>query len=102
MPSASGRRVLWERKYEIDLNRALDIARMGWEDIKRELREHLKREWSSPGVIEAAVQILVEEARARARDIAKRHFGSESEDLVDLIAKFMLAIAVVGRMAIPP
>ena len=83
-----------ERKYEIDLNRALKIARMGWEDIKRELREHLKSEWRSPEAIEAVAQALVEEARARARDIAKRHFGSESEDLVDLIARYILAITL--------
>jgi len=81
-------------KCSFDANRAIRIARMEWEDIKRELREHLKREWSSPEAIEAAVQTLVEEARARARDIAKRHFGSESEDLVDLIARYILAITL--------
>jgi len=86
-----------ERKYEIDLNRALKIARMGWEDIKRELREHLKSEWRSPEAIEAVAQALVEEARARARDIAKRHFGSEPEDLVDLIARYMLAITLAEK-----
>jgi len=84
-------------KYEIDLDRALEIARMGWEDIERELRERLKSEWRSPKAIEAHVQAIVEEARSRARDMAKRHFGSESEDLVDLIARLILAIALAGK-----
>jgi len=83
-----------EIKFSLDVNRAIRIARMEWEDIKRELRERLKSEWRSPEAIEAVAQALVEEARARARDIAKRHFGSESEDLVDLIARYMLAITL--------
>jgi len=81
-------------KFSLDINRAIRIARVEWEDIKRELRERLKSERRSPEAVEAAAQALVEEARARARDIAKRHFGSESEDLVDLIARYMLAITL--------
>jgi len=87
-----GRGELVFREYRIKLDRVQDIARSDWDTIKELLTKRLAEQgYPSP---DKHAQTLIQEAKAEARKLVRKHFNQEYEPLVDKTAKYVLALAL--------
>lgn len=70
----------------------IEIAEKDWNSIK----EILKNELEKHGIRRSDLftDALIEEAKARAKDLLKKHLETEDPSLVEKIAKLIIAIAL--------
>ena len=77
------------RVHVYNMRYVLEAARSDWATLRAELIRKL----SEDGYLRAdtLATALIEDARARAAALVSKHLGNVSENLVDKVAKYMIA-----------
>ncbi len=79
----------------IELDSVKELMQKDWEEVERELMEVLE----SKGIKkkDLMARAWIEEAKANAEEMVKRYMGKDIPELVEEVAKFIVAFSIAER-----
>lgn len=83
------------RKFTIKLKDVTSIAGKDWDEIRKTLESRLKEQGFLR--VDVMADALIEEAKARASRLLKKYLGIESPNLIDKVAKYIIAFALAEK-----